>query len=131
MAATGSVGTLTTGALTLSSTAGALFDVNGASVYDKVIVSGAVAYAGTLTIDLGSYTPTGTTTYSLFSATSASGAFSDDASVAFNQPGYQGTFDPTAGTLTITAVPEPATWIGGGLCLGLVGWTMIRRFRRA
>lgn len=128
----GSVGTLTTGALTLGSTASTLIDVNGANSFDKVTVSGALTYAGTLTIDLGTYAPTNTTTYQLFTATGLiSGAFSNDASIAFDQTGYAGTFDPASGVLTITPVPEPATWFAGILTLGLAGYGLRRRLRLA
>ena len=126
-AATGSVGVLRVGALTLASTANALFDVNGATTFDKVTVSGALAYRGTLTIDLGNYTPTGTTTYQLFSSNGETGAFTDDASVTFDQSGYSGTFDPTSGNLTITAVPEPGTWLAGCLTVGTALYVFRRR----
>ncbi len=121
------VGTLTTGALTLASTATSTFDIASATNFDKLASTGAVAYAGTLTINLGTYAPTGTTTYQLFTDGSESGAFTDDASVAFNQAGYAGTFNPVNGTLTITAVPEPATYLGGLLMAGAAGYGLRRR----
>jgi PEP-CTERM motif-containing protein len=47
--------------------------------------------------------------------------------------GWIGNFTYNAGNinLSVVAVPEPSTWIAGGLALGAVGWTQRRRFSRA
>lgn len=44
--------------------------------------------------------------------------------------GWIGNFTYNTGNinLTVTAVPEPSTWIAGALALGAVGWTQRRRF---
>lgn len=45
--------------------------------------------------------------------------------------GWTGTFtyDGANIDLTLTAVPEPGTWIGGALALGAMGWTQRRRLK--
>ena len=44
-------------------------------------------------------------------------------------PGFTGTFsfDGANIDLTLTAVPEPSTWVAGALALGVLGWSQRRR----
>jgi autotransporter-associated beta strand protein len=52
---------------------------------------------------------------------------------AITNAGWSGSFSYASGniSLDVVAVPEPSTWIAGGLALGAVGWTQRRRFSRA
>ena len=76
--------------------------------FDQINASGILAYGGVLSIDV---TP-GTTTlgaYNLFDFASRSGSTTFSA-INFLDVGAAGTFDYSTGILTLTAVPEPATW---------------------
>lgn len=46
-----------------------------------------------------------------------------------NNPGFTGSFFYAGANidLTLTAVPEPSTWIGGALAVGVVGWSVVRK----
>ena len=121
-------GTLTTGALTLNSGSFSLFQIEGttAGLFDRVNVTGALAYNGILQIDFtNSYTPTLNQTFDLFDFSGQSGNFS---SISFLDSGFDGSFDTSNGLLTITAVPEPSTYLGGALILGLAAWSQRKRF---
>jgi fibronectin-binding autotransporter adhesin len=56
-----------------------------------------------------------------------------EANWTITNAGWIGSFSYGSGdiSLTVTAVPEPATWIAGAFALGAVGWTQRRRFFRA
>lgn len=105
-----SPGLLTVGSLTLDSGSTSFFEINGTTRgtnYDAVDVTGAIAYGGTLLIDFG-YAPLITDTFNLFDFGSYSGNFS---AVSFVDPGYAGSFDASAGILSLTAIPEPTAWM--------------------
>ena len=98
------------GGLTLNSTSTVTMEINGASAFDTVNVSsGSLNYAGTLSLVLG-YTPAVNATYQLFTGASLASATGNFATLNFNNPEYQGTYDSTSGVLTVTAIPEPQTW---------------------
>src|ERR1043166_5559616 len=140
----GSFVTLNTGAVTLASGSTFAADINGGtgalgtgnggagSAYDIVNVTGALSLAGQLSLTLGEtplaigdkfflFTSTGSET-GTFSNTTNSGltytqgpdAFLIDYSDIFN-----GT---TAVSLTVTAIPEPSTWIVALLTCVTIGW---------
>lgn len=131
-----SVGALRTGALTLASAdAGLIFDVNSAALYDRLLASGNVSLGGgALTINLN---PNASFTYGQtlalihltsgtldgeFAGIANGGAYSFGASQIF-RASYTGS------DFTLTAVPEPATWLAGALLtvLALLGVNQARR----
>jgi autotransporter-associated beta strand protein len=121
-----SVGNLNlNGGLTLNSTSTLTMEIDGGSAFDTINVgSGSLTYAGTLSLVFG-YTPAVNATYQLFTGTSVAGATGNFASLTFNNPEYQGTFNPTSGVLTLTAIPEPKTW--ALLALGALSLLWINR----
>lgn len=97
-----------TNGLTLNSASNSIFEIDGltrGTEFDAINITGALSYNGTLTLDFG-YSGSVGQTFNLFSFTSYSGTFS---SINFLNDGYAGTFDYASGTLTLTAVPEPAS----------------------
>jgi hypothetical protein len=121
---------LTVASLTLDSGSTSFFQINGTTrvtLYDAVNVTGALSYNGTLSITFGGgYTPLVTDTFTLFNKGSYSGAFS---TVTITNPSYAGTFNESTGILSLTAVPEPATW--GLLAFSLTTVMVLRRRRRS
>ena len=122
----GAVGTLTTGALTLAGTSTSVFDLADASTYDKLAVNGTVTLAGTLTINNAGAFANGTT-FDLVKSTVLTGAFNGIANGGFYTFGSQ-TFEAeyTGTDFELVAVPEPSTWLAGGLT-GLIGVLAWRR----
>ncbi len=124
---TGAIGTLTIGGTTslgLASTGTSTFDIASTSSYDQVILgSNAVTYAGTLKLNF-QFTPTGTTTYQLFSnAGTTAGGFGG---IVSNLSGYTTTFNTASGLLTVIAPASatstlPTAWQGQDI--GSVGVT--------
>jgi hypothetical protein len=129
-----SVGTLTTGALTLASTATFHVDAFGTATneWDKVVVNGS-ANLGSSTLDViiaSGLTFTPDTVYTLLDATALSGTFNgiaDNQLVTFS--GYQFTADYTATEFDLIAVPEPSTWFAAALALGAIGFAQRKRMR--
>ena len=128
-----SVGTLTTGALTLTGANTFHVDAFGTATtaWDKLVSTGAIALGTMSTLDVAIATGlnfTNGTVYTLLSGTSLTGTFSgiaDGDMVTFN--GYDFTADYTATGFDLVAVPEPSTWIAGALALGVVGWSVVRK----
>ena len=132
--AAGSFGTITTGALTLTSTATLAFDLTNTSTKDLVALSGnMLAVGGTLALTLPNTTATGidySQTYAVATGVSGlTGSFSSvtgydttdyAATLALNGTEYDLSFVPIA-------VPEPATLLGGVLLVGALGWKQRRR----
>jgi len=100
-----------TGDLTLASTATTTMQITGtgAGLFDRAVVSGQLAFGGTLALDNTGYTPVLNDSVDLFDWSSTTGAFS---SISGTDLGSGYTWDTTAlySTGTITVVPEPATW---------------------
>lgn len=116
---TAAVGTLHTGALTLQSGSFSNFDVSDMTMYDKLVSSGAIAFGGTLDVNIASgLNFTNGQMLNLFSGTSETGVFTgiaDNQLVTFD--GYTFMADYTGSGFTLTAVPEPSTWVAGALAL--------------
>ena len=128
-------GKLTVGALTLSSTATSVFDLNSGTTYDQLVANGNIALGGsTLTLNVTPSTTVYTTgqVLDLFHNNSGvlSGTFSNFANnglYTYGGDSFLANYTSTDFTLTVTAVPEPATWLGGALLLGATGWNLRRR----
>jgi autotransporter-associated beta strand protein len=124
----------TVGTLTLSSTAtftGAsgnlatyLVDLSGATS-DKLAISSTLSLSGTFDQISFSGAANGTTTYVLATYSSVSGTFN---TVTGLPSGYQLIYGATE--LDLAPIPEPSTWIGAVLAVGLLGWTQRKRFFR-
>jgi autotransporter-associated beta strand protein len=139
-----SVGTLTTGALTLSTGANIFHvDAYGTSTsnWDLLVVNGAVALGGTSTLQLNiasGLSFTAGQTYILINNDTALdpivGTFSNatqGGTVSFG--GYDFTASYIGGDgndFVLVAVPEPSTWIGGALALGALGFSQRKRFAK-
>lgn len=128
----------TMSSLVLNEGSSSFFKIDGSTggAFDSITVSGSILLAGTLTLDFGSLLANGDS-LDLFTATSASGAFSSIEAVGL----YSGTFvdgvldtgnqvltfDSATGVLT--AVPEPSVaFLLAGAGMGLL---FFRRRRQA
>jgi fibronectin-binding autotransporter adhesin len=129
---------LSTGALTLAPTSNFLVDINGTtagSSYDRLnVTTGGVTIGGSnLIVTVGTTLTIGQTFLVLekVSAGAVSGTFVQGSTVTSGP--YAFSIDYAGGdgndiVLTVTAVPEPSTWIGGALALAALGYTQRRRF---
>jgi fibronectin-binding autotransporter adhesin len=106
----GFIGVLTnTSTVTLNAGSTSLFSVNAATNLCDRLVANNVNYGGTLVVTNQGATPlTNGQVFQLVSATAPSGNYANAASVAI-LPGGTGTFNPTTGELTVTAVPAVPT----------------------
>ena len=134
-AATGSFGTITTGALTLAGTATLAFDLTSAATKDLVALGGnTLVVSGTLALALPNTTSTGidySQTYAI--ATGVSGLTGGFGSVTgYDTTDYTAvlTLNGTEYDLSFVPVPEPATLLGGALLIGTLGWNQRRRLRQ-
>lgn len=133
------VGTLNTGALTLTNSNIFRIDASGtlATNWDKLGVTGTVTLGSTSTLQLSiasGLTFVNGTQYTLIAndaADSISGTFSNAANGStIIANGYSFTVNYAGGTgndFVLTAVPEPSTWIGGALAFAAVAFTQLRR----
>jgi autotransporter-associated beta strand protein len=124
---TTTVGTLTMNSLTLGGEGGATYIANLSGTTSDLL-----AITQTLTIFSGTGlqivgAADNIHTYVLATFASHSGTF-DPALVTGIPSGYTLVYNPTDMELVPTAIPEPATWIGGALALGAMGF--IRRRQR-
>jgi len=119
------------GNLTLGGTATTTMDLidyalSPGTGFDQISLSGttpALIYGGTLTLNLTGSTQLGV--YHLFTGfSSQSGTFT-----GINYSGGAGSFDYATGDLTLTAVPEPATW--ALLAVSLTTVMILRRRRQS
>ena len=133
-----SVGTLTTGALTLASTATFhedAFGTNAATAWDKLMVNG-TANLGSSTLQViiaSGLTFIPGTIYTLIDATALSGTFNgiaDDQLVTFSGYTFMANYDVAIGNFElVAAVPEPSTWLAAALALGAIGLSQRKRLR--
>ena len=124
-ATNGTVGTLSlTAGLTINGTYVA--DVIAGTGSDKLAVSGAVLTLNTTSVL--SLAVQGTLTaaqYVLATYSALSGTFSN---ITGTPAGYRVDYGPaTNGAITLDAVPEPSTWLGGLLLTGTFGFALRRR----
>lgn len=121
------IGTLTVGALTLVSTSTSVFDLAGTGSYDTLVVNGAVTLAGTLAINSSGTFANGTT-FDLVRGGALTGMFDGIANGGLYTFGDQTFAAEYTGTdFLLVAVPEPATWVGGGILLVVSGLGLRRR----
>jgi autotransporter-associated beta strand protein len=131
-------GTLTTGALTLSSTNANTFHIDAfgtlATAWDKLTSAAAIALgntASTLQVNIASgLNFTAGQTYVLLNGTSLTGTFNginDNDIVTFS--GYQFIADYTGTEFDLIAVPEPSTWFAAALALSAIGFSQRKRVR--
>jgi fibronectin-binding autotransporter adhesin len=132
---------LNTGALTLASTSNFRVDINGTTAgsgYDRLnVTTGGVTISGSnLVITVGTTLTIGQTFLIVekVSAGAVSGTFAQGSTVISGPNVFSINYAGGDGNdivLTVTAVPEPGTWIGGALALAALGYTQRRRFVRA
>lgn len=104
------------GGLTLNSNSTVTMEIDSASSFDTINVTGGVlVYDGALSLVFAEgYTPAVNSTYQLFTGSSVATASGNFMNLVFNNPEYLGNYSATTGVLTLTAIPEPGT-------LGLLG----------
>jgi fibronectin-binding autotransporter adhesin len=134
----GAIGTLTTGALTLNNTSILSVDMTSTTA-DKISVIGGVSLASTSVLQLNIPNGTTFTTGQQFTlldndlADAISGAFSNAPTGTDFINGYFWTVSYTGGTgndfVLTAAIPEPSTWLAGGLLLSALICSQRRRFR--
>jgi fibronectin-binding autotransporter adhesin len=132
-----SVGTLTTGALTLASTATFHIDAFGTATneWDKVVVNGSASLgSSTLEVIIASglsFNPGDT--YTLIDANAISGTFSgiaDNSLQTFSGYEFIAHYDLGGdGNFELVAVPEPGTWFAAVLALAAIGFSQRKRLR--
>ena len=142
--ASGSTAILRTGALTLSSGSNFTVDLNGTTAgtgYDQVRVTGAVNITGSNIVvrsDIG--LSVGNKFFVLLNDGSdlISGTFAQGTTVMVGNDrflinyldnGDAGALGNDISLTLVAIVPEPATWFGGALTLGSLGWSQRRRLR--
>lgn len=139
----GTTAILNTGALTLVTASNFNVDLNGTTAgtgYDRLNVTGTVNVSGSnLAVTVGGALTLGDKFFiTLNDGTDlVSGTFAQGVTVTANN-GYTFLIDyldnGDAGTLgndislTLTAIPEPSTWIGAALALAAIGFTQRKRF---
>jgi hypothetical protein len=133
-----SVGTLHTGALTLTGANTFHVDAFGtaANQWDQVVVggSGAAALGTTSSLQLAIATAglnfIAGTTYVLIDATSITGSFSnatEGSIVTVNGYNFTAHYDAAGGNFDLIAIPEPSTWLAAALALGAIGLAQRKR----
>jgi autotransporter-associated beta strand protein len=131
--------------LTLASTANTTMEINGSGArgtdFDGIDVGVALAYDGTLTLDLGTTFGVGNYVFELFDFGSESGEFST-IDLAGNYAGSLSgngdvwsmtdgddtwTFTHSTGNLGLDVIPEPSTWVLIGIGFAMILWRTRRR----
>jgi fibronectin-binding autotransporter adhesin len=134
-----SPGILNTGAVTLSAGSNLQIEINGTTVgsqYDQLNVTGAVTITGSnLVVTVGTTLTVGEmfTIINNDGTDAVVGQFVQDGS--FFAGGAKFNVNYAGGTgndvvLTVAAVPEPSTWIGGALAVAALAYLQRRRFTR-
>jgi fibronectin-binding autotransporter adhesin len=125
------VGTLTLNQNLLMATgegAGGTYLANlSGSTSDLLKITGFLTLGFGTTLDIDG-SADGITTYILATFASHTGTFQ---TVMDIPSGYTLVYNPTDIELVPTAIPEPATWIGGALALGAIGFMQRRRLRQS
>ncbi len=133
----------TTGSVTLAATSNFRVDINGATVgtqYDQLIVTGTIDITGSnLKVTVGGTLTIGDQ-YTIINnegPDAVTGTFANLAEGGrFNSGGNAFTISYVGGSgndvalTSVTAVPEPSTWIGGALAVAALAYTQRRRFAR-
>jgi autotransporter-associated beta strand protein len=143
----GSTAILRTGALTLSSGSNLNVDLNNTTAgtgYDQASVTGTVSINGSnVVVTVGASLSIGDKFFILLndSNDAVTGTFAQGATVTSSSNGdifsinYLDNGDSgSVGndiSLTVTAVPEPSTWVAGGLAFSALAFGQRRRFLRA
>ena len=139
----GSTAILNTGALTLNSGSNFTVDLNGTTAgtgYDQVQVTGAVNISGSnLVVNPAAGLTVGNKFFILLNDASdpISGTFSQGATIIVGSDTFainyldngNGGGNDISLTL-ISVIPEPATWVGAVLALGVLGWSQRPRLSR-
>ena len=152
-AAAGSIAKLNTGSVTLNSSSNFVLDLNAGAgptgigagtIYDQLSVTGTVTLGGgMLTVNPGAGLVVGDKFFIVLNdlMDAVSGTFSGLPTTGSTFTSGGDTFlisyidNGDAGlalndiSLTVTAVPEPSTWLGGALALGAVVSMQLRRLR--
>ncbi len=129
------------GALTLGNNANLTLNSGGAltMTLTSTGTSDNIAFSGTGTLTLSGALMLNTTdsinygdTYQLFSGAASITENNTFTITGYDTADYTASLDNTTGILsfTATAVPEPATYLGGLLMVGAVGWGLRGRFGR-
>ena len=131
---------LNTGALTLASTSNFRVDINGTiagSGYDRLnVTTGIVSIGGSnVVVTVGTTLAIGQTflIVNKVSAGAVSGTFAQGSTVTSGP--FSFAIDYAGGdgndiVLTVTAVPEPSTWIGGAFALAALGYMQRRKLKK-
>jgi hypothetical protein len=135
-----SVGTLHTGALTLTGANTFHVDAFGTAQanWDQVVVNGAATLGTTSSLQLAIATAglnfaTGAT-YILIDANTISGSFSnatEGSIVSVNGYNFTAHYDAVGGNFDLIAIPEPSTWVAAALTLLAIGYTQRRKVASA
>jgi hypothetical protein len=135
-----SVGTLHTGALTLTGANTFHVDAFGTATnqWDQVAVNGLAALGTTSQLQLSIATAglnfAAGTTYVLIDATTISGSFAnatEGSVVTVNGYNFTAHYDTALGNFDLIAIPEPSTWVAAALTLLTIGFMQRRKMTAA
>jgi autotransporter-associated beta strand protein len=151
-ASAGSIAKLNTGSLTLNAGSSFAVDLNAGAgplgtgagtIYDQVSVTGTITLGGVLTVNPGAGLAIGDKFFIMLNdgTDAVSGGFSNAPTTGSTFAAGSDTFlisyidnGDNSGlndiSLTVTAVPEPSTWLAGALALVAVSYTQRRRLQR-
>jgi autotransporter-associated beta strand protein len=131
-----SPGILNTGSVTLNSNSNFKVDINGPTVgtqYDQLDVAGTVTLnGGNLVITVGGTLTVGQQ-FTIINNDGTDAVIGTFASITSNKDDFSINYVGGSGNdvvATVTAVPEPSTWIGGALAVAALSYTQQRRLAR-
>jgi autotransporter-associated beta strand protein len=127
--AAGNIGTLTVGALTLGNTSSLLIDIALNSTVDKIVASSVSFGTGiTLALNIASDAVfNDQQRFRIIDSSAVTGTFSSITATGFSGGSFTTENMADGVDLVFTAVPEPSTWMGAGMLLGLAGWSLRKR----